>query len=245
MIRITENDLILFKYLFEEIQLERDSIKNYIWDYRDNSYIDNRLAQLINSDYLKTTIHPFMKNGKLIYATKKAKLIYSMRENIFADNYKKGNTILKYFNMNKYKIEDSFDSRRLEHDLNLTKLRLKFENLGVEEFESSIMLRRQELPFDKLLPDGRFKYKDKQYYLEFDNDNGYRRYKKGTTVYKNNLIKNVIFIFNRNYIPKGFKKRLTTKNDTFYFALFSDFQKDKIELQNLMNEKLIIGCDEN
>lgn len=252
MIRITENDLLLFKYLFEEKVLEREHIKNYIWKNLNNSSINRRLSNLKKAGYLSMVKHPFIQNAKLIFATDKAKKMLDIKLSSLINSNKEFDNRLKYINVKKYKVEDGFDPRRLEHDLVLTESRLKLESLGVKNWYSSNYIYQNKNDFKKvkeerftLIPDGKFEYKDKKYFYEFDNNNRYRRYKKATTVYKNNLIKNVVFIFNRAKIPKGFKKLLNTRDTNFYYALYSDFEKDKIVLKNIVRGKLIIGSDEN
>ncbi|MFW6009476.1 MAG: hypothetical protein ACOCP8_09460, partial [archaeon] len=194
MIRIVENDLVLFKYLFEEEFLEREIIKKYIWENRGNSYIDNRLAQLINENYLKKIFHPTRQKAKLIAATKKAKIFLDVKKNIFEDNYQKGNSKLLDLDLDNYKVADKIDVRTIIHDLELIKVRLKLEELGVDFWKSRTLLNRDREDF-ALIPDGKFEYNGTRYFLEFDINNSYRRYKKAITVYKNNLVENVIFIF--------------------------------------------------
>lgn len=243
MIRITENDLVLFKYLFEEDFLEREVIKKYIWENRGNSYIDNRLAQLINAGYIKKELHPTKKNAKLLAATKKAKLILSMKKEIFKDGYQKGNSILTDLDLENYKVVDGIDVRTTIHNFELIKVRLKLEKLGVDFWKSRTLLNRDREDFP-LIPDGKFEYKGTRYFLEFDFNNSYRRYQKAINVYKNNLIENVIFIFKRPRITKGFKKLLTVSDDKYYFGLYSDFKENYIELETILGEmgdKLIIG----
>lgn len=243
MLRIVENDLVLFKYLFEENFLEREVIKKYIWENRGNSYIDNRLAQLINENYLEKIIHPTRKNTKLLTATKKAKLFLNMKKEVFQDGYKKGNSKLIDLDLDNYKVTDGIDPRIILHDLELIKVRLKLEKLGVDFWKSRTLLNRERENFP-LVPDGKFEYKGTRYFLEFDFNNSYRRYKKAITVYKNNLVENVIFIFKRPRITKMFKKLLTVRDDKYYFGLYSDFNENYIELETRlgdMGENLIIG----
>ena len=243
MIRITENDLILFKYLLEERFLERETIKKYIWENRGNSYIDNRLAQLINADYLKKIIHPTRENAKLILATKKAKLVFDLKSEIFNLGYQKGNSKLIDIDLENYKIVDDINPQTILHDLELIKVRLKLEKLGVDFWKSRTLLNKEREDFP-LVPDGKFEYKGTRYFLEFDINNSYRRYKKAVTVYKNNLVENVIFIFKRPRITKGFKKLFTVYDDKYYFGLYSDFNENYIELETRLGdlgEKLIIG----
>lgn len=243
MIRIGENDLVLFKYLFEEKFLEREIIKKYIWENRGNSYIDNRLAQLINANYLKKEFHPTRKNAKLLAATKKAKLILDMKKEVFQGGYQKENTILSDLELNNYKVADGIDARTIIHDLELIKVRLKLEKLGVNFWKSRILLNSDREDFS-LVPDGKFEYNGTRYFLEFDINNSYRRYKKAVTVYKNNLVKNVIFIFKRPRITKGFKKLFTTRDDKYFFGLYSDFKENYIELETRLGDlgdNLIIG----
>ncbi len=243
MIRITENDLVLFKYLFEEDFLEREVIKKYIWENRDNSYIDNRLAQLINGGYIKKEFHPIRENARLLAATKKAKLILGMKKDIFKGGYQKGNSKLTDLDLDNYRVVDGIDVRTTIHNFELIKVRLKLEKLGVDFWKSRTLLNRDREDFP-LIPDGKFEYRGTGYFLEFDFNNSYRRYQKAINVYKNNLIENVIFIFKRPGITKGFKKLLTVSDEKYYFALYSDFRENYLELETILGEmgdRLIIG----
>ena len=60
-LRITDNDLILYRYLFEQDFLTRDQIKNYVWKDLSNSHIDNRLSRLTKEGYIKK--HPDLSAG--------------------------------------------------------------------------------------------------------------------------------------------------------------------------------------
>lgn len=72
MIRITKDDLRLFEYLEENQFVERNLIKESIWEHKNNSYIDNRLSQLIKANYINKTSHPDKRRERLLKNTPKS-----------------------------------------------------------------------------------------------------------------------------------------------------------------------------
>lgn len=82
MIRITKDDLRLFEYLEENQFVERNFIKESIWEHKNNSYIDNRLSQLIKANYINKTSHPDKRRERLLTNTPKSSkyLKYSFKK---------------------------------------------------------------------------------------------------------------------------------------------------------------------
>ncbi|MFW5794685.1 MAG: hypothetical protein ACOCV1_04285 [Bacillota bacterium] len=139
-LRITDNDLKLFRYLFEQDFLTREQIKNYVWKDLNNSHIDNRLARLTKLNYIKK--HPDLSGTftTVVMADKMAKTLLS------------NNTIVeRMINLEDYFINDktfinSYITRekpslgRFNHDEYLTNIRFKLEK-SVSEFMSYRLLQ--------------------------------------------------------------------------------------------------------
>ena len=51
MIRITDDDLLLFKYLFEEQYIKRSHIRDYLWKHKTNGSIRVRLSKLLKNNF--------------------------------------------------------------------------------------------------------------------------------------------------------------------------------------------------
>lgn len=245
LIRIQKNDLLLFKYLFENQVLERNTIKKYIWFKKDNSTIDDRLAQLIKNGYINKISHPAKKRERLLIGSQFVLNFLKYEKERIKKIKQRGNSKLIYINPRRYRVIEEFDKRRIMHDLYLNKVRFKLEDLGVDNFKTSLIFE-SEKDFDiELYPDGYFEYNDKEYFLEFDLDYSYQRYTQALNKYRNAMFRNLIFIFKDYEILQNFSEKIKRNEEGIFFGLYDNIKKDKFILKNKKGDNLIIGSDEN
>lgn len=162
MIRITDKDLLLFKYLFETDFLTRPQIHKYI--YGSSSYGHKRIWQLTKEGFLKKLVSP---NGNtVILATDKALDYIHIHRSRF-DNLKRNNVKLYRVDPLLYKVQEKLDLRKFEHDSLLNTVRFKFEDYGADYWITDLLLYRRRV--FKTTPDGTFQKKGKLFAVELEN----------------------------------------------------------------------------
>lgn len=126
-LRVTDNDLLLYRYLFENDFLTRDQIKNYVWKNLNNSYIDDRLAKLTKENYIKKHPDLTVGTGSVLMAGSGAQTLVkndSIIEKMLALKsyfFNRKGAILKYRERN------GLNLARYDHDRYLSNVRFKIE----------------------------------------------------------------------------------------------------------------------
>ena len=170
--KLTNNDLILFKYLFENNFLTRDHIHNYIWDNLNNKYIYHRLLQLKEKGFIETVDDPIPYNNRKTLVLGKEKAIYYM--DMYVEKLKKlkrnDNFEFRYIKPSLYTEQKDLDYRQIKHDYFLNELRFILEDYGANKWYSDTLIYRQKL-FSKI-PDGLFENeyfgKEKTFAIELE-----------------------------------------------------------------------------
>ena len=166
MIRLQVNDLMVFKYLFEEKYIHRDLIKKYLFAGYNKSYFRQRISQLKKEGFVYSKPDPFSaENREVIFPTEKALFFYD----VMFDDLKKGlssrgNSKLKLFKARDYKIYDELDINEFAHKNYITESRFILENLGVDEWQNELFFYNKY----KKNPDAIFKISKYTYALEFE-----------------------------------------------------------------------------
>lgn len=181
MIRITLNDLILFKYLFEEKYIHIDLVKKYLGsDYEESSY-RRRLSKLKKNGYIEYKAFTMFKKH-LIFPTKKALIVYDLKHEELKNEVKmRGNTFIKYHSSDKYNLKNNIDLNTLKKDKLLTELRFKMEDLGVDHWQ------RERMYYNKYAknPDAIFELWNKTYAVELElSKKNYKEYKNEFIAYE-------------------------------------------------------------
>lgn len=139
MLRITKNDLILFKYLMEEKFIHIDIVKKYLGrNYEESSY-RRRLSDLRKEGYIKYIGDPLsFKN--YIFPTKKALIVYKLKyEELKKEVVMSGNSLIGYHKPEKYNIKKNINFNTIIEDTKLTELRFMMEDLGVDRWSRNTM----------------------------------------------------------------------------------------------------------
>lgn len=179
MLRITKNDLILFKYLMEEKFIHIDMVKKYLGrDYEESSY-RRRLADLRKEGYIKYIGDPLsFKN--YIFPTKKALIVYKLKyEEIKKEVILRGNSLIRYHKPEKYNLKKNIKLNTIEEDIKLTKLRFMMEDLGVDRWRRNTMYYNEYAKN----PDAIFKLGSRTYAVKLETEF------KGDQRYENEFIK--------------------------------------------------------
>lgn len=131
-LRVTDNDLILYRYLFEQDFLTRDQIRNYVWKDLSNGHINNRLARLTKEGYIKK--HPDLSAGVGSVLMADSGAVGLLNNNDIIERMKN----LKSSFINKEKFIRAYSERkklnfaRYNHDEYLTNVRFKLEKMAKE-----------------------------------------------------------------------------------------------------------------
>lgn len=206
MIRITLNDLILFKYLFEEKYIHIDLVKKYLGsDYEESSY-RRRLSKLKKNGYIEYKAFSMFKKH-LIFPTKKALIVYDIKYEELKNEVKmRGNTFIKYHSPNKYNLKNNIDLNTLKKDKYLTELRFKMEDLGVDHWQ------RERMYYNKYKknPDAIFEVNGNKYAIELETKTKDESYYKNVFIHYEKLedidFRNIIFVTTRDDIFDDLKK---------------------------------------
>lgn len=242
LIRITDNDLLLFKYLFESESdfLTREQIRDYLWSDFNEHHVKKRLWQLTKEEYLKKKPDPTSMKETVLMCDKKAldyirldgvqERLKNLKRN---DNFK-----LYYLNPEVYKVKDEIDLRQYDHDRMLNTLRFIFENNGANYWLTSKLIYRKKLA--KKTPDALFHDNKKLYAIELENTLKQKhRYKdifatyaqmfrgKGLEINKN--INKVLYITTSDSIYKSLQKKINSKFISYSKDSYKNFFVAKLE----------------
>ncbi|MFW6009477.1 MAG: hypothetical protein ACOCP8_09465 [archaeon] len=181
MLRITVNDLILFKYLLEEKYIHIDLVKKYIGKNYEASSYRRRLSGLKKSGYIKY-VKDFGSHKNFIFPTKKTEIMYEAKKNELKNEVKmRGNTLLKYSEVNNNKILDKYNLSTHHKNIRLTQLRFFLEKIGVDYW------RRSSMYYNKYAknPDAIFELWNKTYAVELElSKKNYKEYKNEFIAYE-------------------------------------------------------------
>lgn len=166
MIRLQVNDLMVFKYLFEEKYIHRDLIKKYLFAGYNKSYFRQRISQLKKEGFVYSKPDPFSGEGReVIFPTEKALFFYDVKFKDFKKRLsQRGNSKLALFEPREYKIYDELNINELVHKNYITESRFIMENLGVDEWKNELFFYNKY----KKNPDAIFKISKYTYALEFE-----------------------------------------------------------------------------
>jgi len=131
-LRVTDNDLILYRYLFEQDFLTRDQIKNFVWKDLSNGHINNRLARLTREGYIKK--HPDLSAGmgSVLMAGSGAVGLLNNDDIIERMMNLKSSFINKEKFIRAYTEREKLSFSRYNHDEYLTNVRFKLEKVANE-----------------------------------------------------------------------------------------------------------------
>lgn len=140
IMRIEINDLLLFKYLFEENYIHIDDVLNFnLMKHKSESSKRYRLSQLKKAGYIKYKADPFSRKH-YIFPTEKTKVAMKAKFDEFKKEYKiRNNTYLKFYKPKNYSIKQDFNFNNLIHDRELTQLRFYLEEIGVDYWQRETM----------------------------------------------------------------------------------------------------------
>lgn len=258
MIKITDRDVILFRYLFENGFLTRNQIGKYIFETK--KYHIARLRKLKENGFVKFPTN-VLARGTYIQATKKA--LYYLKSKVGKKKLKNGRRNQKfepfYINPKNYRVEDEIKLHKFEHDKELNELRFKLENIGANSWITGDMIYRFKI--HKKTPDGVFHSENSKFALELEKTLKTKsRYKKIFKKYvKEKGIDYVLYIAQGESLYKSLMKKLNSKfigfsnsyssnksYSKFYIAKYSDIKRgnytfyndtigEKIDLRNELN----------
>jgi len=202
MLRITKNDLILFKYLMEEKFIHIDIVKKYLGrNYEESSY-RRRLADLRKEGYIKYIGDP-LSHRNYIFPTKKALIVYKLKyEELKEEVILNGNSLVGYNNPEKYNLKKDINFNTILEDIKLTELRFMMEDLGVDHWRRNTMYYNEYAKN----PNATFKIDSNNYAVELETKF------KGEKKYRDDFMK-----FDK--VDKIDFKRIiyiTTKNSVFH-----------------------------
>lgn len=234
---ISNDDLILFKYLFECDFLTRDQIKKYI--YSSGNYATKRLWELNKENYIKKKRNP-LNRGTFIMADQKAldfvKAVPDRLQKLSRnDNFKSF-----FIEPRLYHIQDDISLHKFNHDSMLNSIRFQFEDYGADYWMTDKILNRKTI-YSKI-PDGTFNKNKKRYAIELEHSLKMKsRYKGILGKYASERKLNYILylttsdtIFNamqRKFNPKF----ISYSNDAykkFFTARLEDFKKGDLRFYN-------------
>ncbi|MFW6030707.1 MAG: hypothetical protein ACOCRO_10735 [Halanaerobiales bacterium] len=217
-LRITDNDLILYRYLFEQDFLTREHIKNWVWKDLSNSHIDNRLARLTKEGYLKK--HPDLSAGMGTVLMAGSKAVGLLNNDYIIERMMdlKSSFINKESFIRSYTERDSLNYARYSHDEYLTDIRFKLEGL-VDEFLSYRLLMvynknaGKDKKFTKPTPDAIMRRKNDVFAIELENTlkESWRYQQNIFEGYRNNhreKIEFVLYICTSQSIAEGINKEI-------------------------------------
>ena len=172
--RITNRDLIMFKYLFEEKHIFIDDLLDFM-ELKYESSKRRRLSKLKKNGYIKYEGDP-VNYKHFVFPTKKAKTVYEIKYKELKNEVKmRSNSLIKYVDPDKYKIADSIDINSYIHDRKLTQLRFKMEEMGVDYWQTETTYYNKY----KKNPDAIFELSNRKYAVEFERTfKDKNRYKK-------------------------------------------------------------------
>lgn len=205
MLRLTEKDYLLFRYLFEHEWVSQDLIKDYIWkDLVSPSYVNKRLWMLTggkqgkeNREWVHKYNHTWLKN-KIYQASQTCEgvlqnndsfydeIINSTRPDMNDQDIEYSKFPRQFY---KHSKEEDINVISFEHDYAVLKTRLVFEKLGLAKdwvTEQMIWSESYSRKFNKekeklgIIPDAVFTFKgeEKDYRIALEME--YTRKSKST-----------------------------------------------------------------
>ena len=189
-VRVTNNDLLLFKYLFECDFLSKDHIEKYVWNNRGYNATRQRLWRLKKGGFIKSFADPinFTDYDNVIAATNLAKVAMKANRDKVKKLSRRYNFELLYVNPKEYRTIDKINYAEMEHNYFVSELRFIFENYGASLWQPENLLYRKKM-YNKI-PDGTFMSYDgrtfavelernlknkssyKRIFAQYDNDDG-------------------------------------------------------------------------
>lgn len=246
MIRLTDGDLILFKYLFETNFLTRSQIDSFVYKNLSSSYVNKiKLWKLTKAGFLKKRMSPTGKT--VLLATDKALDQMFIFKNKLKDL--KRNDNFKFYQVDPvlYKVQEELDLRKYDHDRLLNAVRFKFEDFGADYWTTDKLIYRKGV--FKTTPDGTFQKKGKLFAVELEHTLKKRsRYKDIFRIYsKEKEIDYVIYLVTSDMIFNALEKNINPtfidytmdSYKKFYLIRLKDFLEGKLEIVNTAANKII------
>lgn len=166
MLRITDNDLMIFKYLLEEKFIYIDILKEELMTQKYDSDKRERLSKLKKAGYIKYKADPFSRKH-YVFPTQKSKIALKAKFDEFKkENKMRNNTYLKFYKPRNYSVKQDFVFNSLTHDKELTQLRFYLEKIGVDYWQRETMYYNKY----KKNPDAIFKIADSYYAVELERE---------------------------------------------------------------------------
>jgi len=239
MIRITDKDLLLFKYLFETDFLTRPQIDNFVYEELSSDYVNKiKLWKLTKEGYLKKKMSP--TGNTVLLATEKALDQMFIFRSRLKDIKRNDNFKFYYVDPVIYRVQEELDLRKFEHDRLLNTVRFKFENYGADYWLSDKLLYRRRV--FKTIPDGTFQKKGKVFAVELEHTLKKKsRYRDIFNIYsKTKEIDYIIYITTSEMIYNALDKLFNpsfisyTSNSykKFFLISLNDFLKGNLEIVN-------------
>lgn len=239
MIRITDDDLILFKYLFESGFLTRPQIDNFVYEELSSDYVNKvKLWKLTKEGYLKKKMSPTGKT--VLLATEKALDQMFIFRSRLKDIKRNDNFKFYYVDPVIYRVQEELDLRKFDHDRLLNTVRFKFENYGADYWLSDKLLYRKRV--FKTIPDGTFQKKGKVFAVELENTLKQKgRYKDIFSIYSRiKEIDYIIYITTSEMIYNALDKLfnpsfISYTSDSykkFYLIRLDDFLRGNLVIRN-------------
>lgn len=164
MLRLTDDDLIMFKYLMEEKYIYIDDVKKYLMNQKYDSDKRERLSMLKKEGYIKYKGDPGSYKN-FVFPTEKAKMWLDIKKDEMRKKIKmRSNSYLKYYDVDKYSVKKDIDINSYVHDRKLTQLRFMLEEIGVDYWERETMYYNKY----KKNPDAICEISNKKYAIELE-----------------------------------------------------------------------------
>lgn len=170
---ITDQDLLLFKYLFESKFLSRNHIRKFIYEGFNPGYVDRRLWKLNKSGFVRKV--PIATRETIIMPTENSlNMLDIFRERVMKLSRKNG-LPLKYFPANTYEWylrtslydkDAPINFKEFAHDNIVNEIRFRMEDKGALYWVSNNVYKNREITTNN--PDGYFKVKYLTAFKTFD-----------------------------------------------------------------------------
>lgn len=239
---MTDRDLLLFRYLFEEDFVSRDLIKKYIWRELSDSYVTHRLWRMTKEGYVKKYPDIRREQGTVLMAGKEAvkmvrnDTIRKRMRNLDIDQVQFYNSDIIF---DHYEERDDLNKGTFEHDLMVTEVRLILERLSeIDYWVSQRLLWKHnynasdENKYGKIA-DGLVKWRD--YILAVELENNLKKQSRYDDIFKtynkDKGINGVLYITTNDRIFKKLQV-FTKKPKKFYIADMSNIRKGILKFSN-------------
>ncbi|MFW5891127.1 MAG: replication-relaxation family protein [bacterium] len=254
-LRITQDDLVLFKYLFEHDFLNRTHIRNYIWQDRHQVSTRRRLAKLTRYGFLKKKLKPNRDRANLtiLLPTKKALTALKENEDKFKNLARNNTVFYDKINPDNYKVRDikvvEEQFTRFLHKEKIINLRLILEDHGAKNWVSKNIIRRKAKL--KTIPDGLFSRNGDVFAVELETKKRYdSKYKyKFERYVQEDKVDKIIYIAGYKSIydnlievinPKFFSKfNANTQYQNFYIAKYENMINGELQVINPFKETIL------